>query len=448
MSKVCLRRQELLKKLVIFFMIIFSCQSVLALDRAELNLDSFQKFHDDCLMYYINTALENNHNLKIAGYRVEQYRQQAKYSLGQELPHLGVNANYLGIHVPQLDNFELEQNAFVLPFMVNYEADFLLKNRDKTRSAKKAYEAAKFEEKSVYISLLSDIASVYTNILQYDYLIKKQEYALESFEEIYKSEARKLERGVINNEVLKMEEQRLNSAKNSLLELRKERDTLLMQLAVLCGMSSECISELKRGELERFEYSGEIPSSVDSDIIFSRPDVMKAEKNLEKAKIDVRVARKEFLPRFNITGLWIFNTIAPGTFFSWDASIAAILAGASQDIFKGGMKVANLKLQKAKYEELFEDYRQTSLEAVKEVNTALCIIKQDTELDRNTKEIEKAEALIFYDNLKKHSRGTISAPDFLRENTRFVDKEQKSAQTKTRRLVDYFTLYKASGGRI
>ena len=109
---------------------------------------------------------------------------------------------------------------------------------------------------------------------------------------------------------------------------------------------------------------------------------------LEKAKIDIRVARKEFLPRFNITGIWAFNTIAPGSFFSWESSLAALLAGATQDIFTGGRKIANLKFQKAKYEELFEQYRQVDLDAVKEVNTSLCIIKHDTEIEnRNQRKI-------------------------------------------------------------
>lgn len=81
---------------------------------------------------------------------------------------------------------------------------------------------------------------------------------------------------------------------------------------------------------------------------------MAAEAKLEAAKIDIKVARKEFLPSFNITGIWTFNTLASGTFFSWESSLAALLAGATQDIFKGGIKKANLKMKKAKYEELFE----------------------------------------------------------------------------------------------
>lgn len=84
------------------------------------------------------------------------------------------------------------------------------------------------------------------------------------------------------------------------------------------------------------EYCTKIPNEIDSDVIFSRPDVLAAENELEKAKIDIRIARKEFLPTFNITGLWVFNTIAHGSFFSWESSLAALLAGASQDIFTGG----------------------------------------------------------------------------------------------------------------
>lgn len=88
--------------------------------------------------------------------------KQVKYSFGRELPTFGVSANYLGIKVPELDNFSLSKNAFILPFSVNYEADFLLKNRDKTKSQKKVYEVSKFNEKAIYLALLADVAIVYT----------------------------------------------------------------------------------------------------------------------------------------------------------------------------------------------------------------------------------------------------------------------------------------------
>lgn len=438
----------MVKKIILLFAFFLISQSAFAVNRSELNINFFNNFNDDCLVYYIETALANNHDLKKAGYTVEQYRQQAKYSLGKELPSFSVSANYLGVHVPKLDNFQLRQNAFILPFIANYEPDFLLKNRDKTRSAKKAYEAAQYEEKAVYLSLLSDVASVYTNILQYDLLIRKQEENISVLKSILYSDDKKFQRGVINSTQLNNSVKNLESAKNDLESFQKEREILLMQLAVLTGVSPDCINDMKRGTLESFEYNGIIPSETSSDVIFARPDVMAAETNLEKAKIDVRVARKEFLPSFNITGVWIFNTIAPGSFFSWESSLAAIFAGASQDIFKGGMKLANLRLQKAKYEELFEDYKQTDLEAVKEVNTSLCFIKHDISIENNTKSKLYSEIKNYVDTGKKFKRGVISYPEYLDGKSKLILLEQETAKAKTQRIVNYFTLYKAVGGKL
>ena len=436
------------KKFLLIAVLLFYAPAAFAVDKSGLGLDFFDKFNDDCLVYYINRALENNHDAKQATQTVEQYRQEVKYSFGQELPSFGVSANYLGIKVPKLDNFQLKKNAFVLPFTANYEADFLLKNRDKTKSAKKSYEAQIYDEKAVYIALLSDTATVYTNILQYDELIKLSAENVDIYTKLLDADIKKYERGVINSTQFNNSRKNLETAKNTLEKIEKEREILLMQLAVLTGISPDEISALKRGSLENFEYTGIIPDYIESDVIYSRPDVMSAEARLEKAKIDIRVARKDFLPTFNITGIWAFNTIAPGTFFSWESSLAAILAGASQDIFTGGRKIAKLKLQKAKYEELFENYRQTDLNAVKEVNTALCFIKYDTEINKNTLEKLNYEFQNLTFAKRKSDRGIISQPEYLSAQSDFINAQNDAVNAKTQRLINYFTLYKAVGGKL
>lgn len=243
-------------------------------------------------------------------------------------------------------------------------------------------------------------------------------------------------------------EKNLSTAKNNLKILQKQQEVLLMQLAVLTGQSSTEANNLERGCFSELEYEGRIPSELKSDVIFARPDVIAAEKQLEKANIDIRVARKEFLPTFNITGLWAFNTIAPGTFFSWQSSLAAIIAGASQDIFAGGRKIANLKLQKSKYEELFEKYKQTDLDAVKEVNSALCLIKYDKEVDNNTLQKLNFETKNLNSAKRKFSQGTISNSEYLTELSNVVNLQQDAVKTKTQRLINYFTLYKSVGGNL
>src|SRR5574344_240586 len=158
------------KKVLFIFVILIFCQSCFAYEFK--NTEFFNNFNDTYLTQYINQALNNNHELKATNQKVEQYRQQVKVSFSKELPSLSVGANYAGFHVPVLDNFTLSDNAFILPFMASYEPDFLLKNRDRTKSVKKTYEAVQEDGKSIYIYLLTNVAKNYINIIQNNELTK------------------------------------------------------------------------------------------------------------------------------------------------------------------------------------------------------------------------------------------------------------------------------------
>ena len=440
------------RKVILTILILFISPVCFAVDRRDLNIEFFNRFNDDYLFQYVNEAIENNHNAKQATIRVEEYRQGVKSQFANELPSFSVAANYLGIHSPKFNpNLSVSKNAFVLPFIANYEADILLKNRDKTRSAKKSYEMSKFDEQSVYLALLSDVATVYTNILEYDKLIEEQEKIVNNYNKILNDDNKKLARGVINTTELNNSKTNVEQANITLENLVKQREVLLMQFAVLIGrgVNAETInSDIPRGNIDNFEYNAVIPSEIESDVIFSRPDVKRAEMALEKAKIDIRVARKEFLPTFNITGIWAFNTIAPGSFFSWESSLAALLAGATQDLFTGGRKIANLKFQKAKYEELFEQYRQTDLDAVKEVNTSLCIIKHDTEIENKTKEKLSLVSKNLHNADKMLNRGVISKTQYINSENQYINKDMDLTKAKTQKLVNYYTLYKTVGGKL
>ena len=128
----------------------------------------------------------------------------------------------------------LSKNSYILPFRVGYEPDFLLKNRDKTNSKKKLYEAQIHNQKSAYISLLSDVASVYINILLLDYLIDKQIKILEDKSQNLLYSTGKFKFGVIDfiqlndkkeqleTQKIIYERERLNSRKLDILNLLEQ----------------------------------------------------------------------------------------------------------------------------------------------------------------------------------------------------------------------------------
>lgn len=412
-----------------------------------INIEYFKQFGDENLTNHILKAVENNHNARIASYQVEEYRQAVKVSFGSELPTLSGGINYLGLKTPDFMNVNIDNNILLVPFVAQYEADIFLKNRDKTRASKKNHEASKFNEKATYIALAGDVSSLYINILKTDKLLKLQKETLVAQTEIFKRTKDQFARGTVDNITLNNAQKSLEQTQSDVQELIKAKEKMVNQFAVLIGQSPANPDELAFGQFDKLTNPS-TPKEISSDVIFSRPDVLATEKKLEKAKIDVRVARKEFLPRFNIIGVLSFNSLGMGNFFSWESLFAGLLAGATQDIFAGGKKIANLKIQKSRYQQIFEEYKQVDLVAIQEVNDALCILKYDTKINDNALlQLKLAnENYRRFDN--KYQNGTVSYPYLLTQKISLIGVEQAQTNSKTNQIIDNITLYKAVGGQL
>ena len=324
----------------------------------------------------------------------------------------------------------------------------MLKNRDKTRSTKKIYEAELSKQKASYISLLGDVANGYINILLFDFLIKKQEEIVKNVSKNLVFNKQKFNYGVIDLINLSKEKEAVEIQKVLLNTFIKQRNQLLYNFATLISISPNCIEDIKRKTLEEFEYQKEIPKEIPYETLSNRPDLIELEKRLKSAKIDITVAKKDFFPSFNITAALVFDTAGGGNFFSWNSSFAYLIAGLTQDIFKGGAKIANLKIKKARFMELLEKYKQTDLNAIKEVNNSLNLILEDTKSNESLKKQVAFEKERFFATKKKYLAGSASVIDYLEDKNSLLQQEQLLGNSKATRLMDYITLYKALGGEL
>jgi NodT family efflux transporter outer membrane factor (OMF) lipoprotein len=415
-----------------------------------INIDWWENFDDPILKSYIVMALTNNQDLKIATLKTEEYRQFVKMTFGQELPEISMGSNFTAIKIPFSKDrpLNISDSGYVLPFTVKYEADLLRKNHDKTQSAKKQFEVSKFQEKATYIAICSYVATVYLNITKNDKLIALQSELVALKKEQLRRMIFRHSQGLASSMQVNTYTENYKTAKNDLNDLTKSRDKMLDELAVLIGESPECSQNLKRTSLDKIRFLGAIPNCIPSDVIFARPDVLAAEAQLQAARIDVKVARKELLPTFNINGNLGFNTFTTDTFFSWNGAFALLTAGLTQTLFAGGRRIANLRIKKNLYEQLFENYKQASLKAVQEVNDSFYAIKFDSDVDKENIEKLKLEKNNFAHSSKKYFNGVISCPELLGEKEKLIYAESQQVYSKTTRLVNYLGLYKASGGQV
>ena len=241
----------------------------------------------------------------------------------------------------------------------------------------------------------------------------------------------------------------LVNGQSDLIELKKQREKLLNQLAVLIGESPENIASLKRITFDELVVLNAIPAEISSEIIENRPDYLKAAKMVEKAGIDVRVAKKEFLPTINLSGLAFFNSFADfGSLFTTKNMLWSLAASAVWPVFTGGQRLANLRLKKAQYERVLQEYLKTNLTAIQEVNDAMVSARLDWDKLSRTLEQQELEEKDYNYNEMKYNEGVISKLDLIQFRENLLTINQLVAQQKTEYLVDYIGLYKACGAKI
>ena len=410
-----------------------------------VNMDWWKIFNDEILIEYINKAIQNNQEIKMSTLKVGEGVESKNIIRGNEMPQIGIGA------IPALYKLPTQttsEDLIALPIYANYELDIFGKNRDKTKSMDRNIEIIKENERAVYISIVSAVGSTYYNIVKLDKMIEIQEKIIKDREKIYELMKLSNEEGLVSTADTVRTNKLYIKAHSDLIELKKTREKLLNMMCVLIGDSPENSDEINRISSDDIDVNiGEkIPEYIPTEVIEKRPDYISAEKGIEKAGIDVRVAKKEFLPSFNILGLISFNSTEYLSKMNWTNSLALLGGGVMLPLFTGGKKIANLKLNKNRYEQAVEKYKQTNLKSIQEVNDALCELKLDNEKYNRTLEDYKLEKKDYEYTQLKYEEGIISKLDLLQKREALNSTEKLLIQDKIKNNINMIGLYKATAG--
>ena len=417
-----------------------------------LNLKWWQKYNDSNLNQYLIKAYENNQDLKIASLNVKQAQQVVKESFAQQLPHFGIQGNIfrdLQSSDTKLGDVvinDYSQSNFVLPLTMTYELDIWGENYLKTKAIKKQVEMIKQNERATYIALTSAIASQYFNFIKIDKLLKNQEDLVKLQTEIVRMTEIKYNNGLAPITELLAEKQILTTFQE---ELNSYRDTQLVigrQLGVLTGQR-----EVDNNLLPRSDYNSltliDIPENISAEAIQFRPDLIKTEDYIEKIGIDVRVAKRDFLPKFLIYGQAGFNAYQLSNIFGNHTFKSNIGFMPSLDLFTGGAKMAHFRYKKLEYEKAQQTYEKTILTSIQEVNNSLSsaiTAKENYEQSKKRFSLAKDEYNL---SDRKYQIGAKSKMDNMRAKEALLLAEKSDVSNKINYEIATVNIYKAIGGK-
>lgn len=425
--------------------------SVFAIENSSnyLNLDWWKSFNDEYLVENLLKVYENNYDLKNAELKIKANEQIVKMQFANELPSVNFSGQlYRDLRAPrkQFGSMQIpyySQNNFYLPITAGYEIDIWGKNRIKTKSKKQQLEIIKQAERATYISLTSNFATDYYNLIKTDKFIEIQKELIQTQKEILDMTQEKFKIGLVPVTEVLYQEKVLNTLKEEENNYLKTQEILTNNLKVYLADSN---SDLKRTDFDNIILQNSIPEHIDSKIIENRPDYLQEEANLRRIGFDVKVAKKEFLPSFTIFGQIGLNSYtlsslcnSPSQFFA-----AGILP--NLDLFSGGRKMAMLKMQKFRYEEALNNYQKTYLTAIGEINSSLVDYKMSKNNYNESLEKISTEGKIFGLVKDKKDIGSSNELEVLFAKEIYLNTQKELVSNKINSVISTIGLYKSVGG--
>ena len=408
-------------------------------------------FRDDDLSVLEKQALDANQTIKVAAARLEQARASAAVQIATQFPTLatspGVQRQRLSGNRPANSNFPVKspvsQTNVVLPFAAGYEVDLFGRRRRNIEAAQASYQASAADLENVWLVIAAELAGDYFTLRQIDTELGILNRTVETLQKALQLVDSRHKGGLASGLDVAQEETLLNATRTQAILLQQQRKQFEDAIAVLVGKPAPDF------HIARKELNAEPPAldaGLPSDLLERRPDVAEAERQMAVANAQIGIARAAYYPSLNLfgTGGWQAADIAK--LMNVQSTFWAVGANVAESIFSGGSRRAQVQFAKAGYDASVASYRETVLNAFREVQddvTGLSVLDQAKQSQQQAVDAAR-RTLDIASN--RYAGGLVSYLDVVNAQQNLLNNEQELAVIQGQKLVTSVLLIKALGG--
>jgi multidrug efflux system outer membrane protein len=411
------------------------------------DLPWWQIFKDENLNELIRAALTNNYDLRIAIARVEQSR--------------AILMENRAIFFPQLDyrgSLERGKNSvsgftafnggqitdiILLTGNASWEIDLWGRIRRLNESARAQLLASQEARRDVMISVISDVATAYFQLLALDREVEIAQRTTNSFGESLRIFSERFQGGIVSKLETSAAEANLASAAATVPDLERQIVLVENRINILLGRNPGPITR-KHALLQ--QETTDVPPGLPSSLLERRPDIREAEQAVRSANAQIGVAVANFFPQLSLTAL--FGQVSPelSTFTAGSANAWSVAANLAGPIFHGGQLVGEFRRTKAFRDESALRYQYAVLNALQEVSNALVAREKYAE-----SRVQQARAVQAFQTAvevatDRYVAGRAGYFEVLQEQQLLFPAENTLVTTQLNQLLAFVQLYRALGG--
>ena len=346
----------------------------------------WEAFHDPVLDDLETRAVAASPTLAAALARYDQARAQVGVATAAQVPEIDAlgtaSRDRVSAHAPgNITGHSVTYNSFELAGTLNYEVDLWGRIRNTVTAARANAAASNDDLASARLSLQAAVADSYVQLRGLDARAELLRRTVDAYKRAYELTSTRHAGGIAAGMDVSRARSTLASARAQVADVANQRAADEHQLAALVGAVTADFTIPPR--LEAIPLPA-IPASQPSTLLQRRPDIAAAERRMYALNAQIGVARAALFPDITLGLAAGFQTTvgalisAPTSF--WTLGPAEALA----PIFDGGRRRAQVRLTRAQYDEAAANYRNTVLNAFRDVEDGLAALHHlsDEELEQ------------------------------------------------------------------
>lgn len=406
-------------------------------------------FEDATLDSLISLAVERNPSVLMAINRMDMAKANFGIARSAFYPTIDLNAGWtrqqssgnMGTGNPQGWN-----SNFQTTLDMSWQVDVFGNIRMKAKAQKENYAATREEYNAAMVSLCAQVAQTYFNLREMQQELDVLKRNAMSQEAVVKITEVRYNTGL----VAKLDVAQAKSVYYSTLASIPSTESSIAQymntLAVLLGLYPQEVVETLSAPLPLPDYIEPVGVGMPAQLLLRRPDVRAAERQVNAQASLLGAAKTDWFPSFFLNGSLGYSSQDLRDFTRKKSMTWSIAPSMKWTIFNGGERVNNIRLQRAQLDETINQFNNTVLTAVQEVENAMNAYKNSIKQIVACREMVNQGKEAFDLSLDLYKQGLSPFQNVLDAQRSLLTYENSLVKAKGYSLICLVQMYQALGG--
>ncbi|MEZ2346501.1 efflux transporter outer membrane subunit [Terriglobus sp. RCC_193] len=333
--------------------------------------------------------------------------------------------------------------SYSLPFSASWEPDLFGKVRNTIREQANAAQVSAANLANETLSEQASLAEYYFQLRGQDGLQELYDKTVVAYRETLQLTQIRYRTGLDSEQDVAQAETNLRSAEANAAAVATTRGQYEHAIALLIGQAAGNFSIPVRSLDSKPPY---IPTGVPSELLERRPDIAAAERTMAEANALIGVGQAAYFPDVSLSASAGTQSSDITKLLNLSAGFWSLGTSASETVFDAGARRATVQQYKAQYNADVAAYRQTVLNAFKEVEDYLVASRQLAEQQQRQQSAIISAQRYQQLALTRYRTGVDTYLNVLTAQNSVFSSQQTDVTLRTNRMVAAVQLVAALGG--